>query len=58
MSDNKVDASVQADYVVVNETSGAIDVYINNGRAATWTVGDGVHLADMDGKSSLGHEFW
>lgn len=38
-----------------------MDVYINNGNASTWTIGDGVRLADIDGKPRIlkhSHVWW
>ena len=39
----------KVDYLIVNDTNGAISAYLNNGAADTAVTGDGVRIADLDG---------
>ncbi|KAK4896112.1 hypothetical protein LTR27_005969 [Elasticomyces elasticus] len=39
----------KADYLIINDTSGAVSAYLNNGNADNEVKGDGIRIADLDG---------
>ena len=39
----------KVDYLIVDDTDGAISAYLNNGAADNAVTGDGVRIADLDG---------
>ena len=44
-----VNGDGKVDYCIINQTTGAVELYLNAGTADTSVVGDGVRFADLDG---------